>query len=784
MCTRCNNIYVTTSSIHFPLLVHYYRYEHNTIVVCIINIGDSLPHIVPSVVDREKFQQVFHLVATVCQLNKEISEKSSIDESNVIWNASIRLESIMKRLRMGRIRAGVVGLTKAGKSTTLNALLGKQFLPGSVQPQTAKEVSIVHTTGTDGELYGVKGEKRIPLGTGHQSIHDRLVKFNNESRKDKHIGYDTLYLHAPLTFLANKVQSVQFELSDTPGLGEAGSEQFSFESELAVRDMCAFVVIMKLDFLKTKTESELLLSLSTLHPKLFTNLNRILILINAYELSHRDKSKHNLQADKIQGYVSNYLREPNVLGKDIPHKHIITFSALWGLRARLWLANPEFLLDGTDARNLYNEALIELDRAGYDVQLLRGERTIEKVHNLSLLLEDFSHIKHVESNLTQMLHDNGASVLLESSVDDVLSVVDTIRTEISQMVIKENVTKKEKVVDNARYLLTSYKQTVEKYLNISTDLDDYIEASMRATLNTLAASLEESLNSLVNNKLYETLRGTVENEEKNHVQSRILSARSSILSPATTRMKMEWLRVVESIRRAIVEQLKVILSDLKLELVSGFSDDIGQSLLIDEEIIKKSHEVATLSSEMLNGLYDVAVSFLPPQSDGMDFELSYDGQGSEKVTDTALTQRLVQGKKTKYNMKSEKMCFGRRYVFAGPKDCVRYNVAEPYDVTTYSPDFVGLQSDFSEVVNGWIGRFTTQVNEHRSNVCETVASKFKSAVETALMLPVQQLEEDLQWKEAALKQSTHNVEYLKTKKEELNKEEMKLEEFLIDSRRE
>ena len=610
------------------------------------------------------------------------------------------------------------------------------------------------------------------------------MQFNNSSRKDKHTGYDTLYLHAPLNFLANKVESVQFELSDTPGLGEAGSEHFSFESELAVRDMCAFVVIMKLDFLKTKTESELLQSLSTLHPKLFTKLNRILILINAYELSHRDKSKHNLQADRIQGYVSDYLREPNVLGKDIPHEHIITFSALWGLRARLWLANPEFLLDGTDARNLYNEALIELDRAGYDVQLLRGERTIEKVHKLSLLLEDFSHIKHVESNLTQMLYDNGATVLLESSVDDVLSVVDTIRTEVSQMIIRENVTKKQKVADNARYLLTLYKKTVGKYLNITTDLESYIETSTRAILNTLAASLEESLNSVINNKLYETLRGTVENEQKNLVQSRILSTRSSILSPATTRMKMEWLQVVESIQRSTVEQVKVILSDLKLELVSGFSDDIGQSLFIDEEMIKKSHEVATLSSERLNSVYDAAAGFLPPQSDGLDFELSYDGQGSEKVSDTAVTQRLVLGKKTKYNLKSEKKCFGLRYVIAGPKDCVRFTVAEPYNVTTYSPDFVGLQSDFSEVVKGWIGRFTTLVNKHRSNVCETVASKFRSAVETAVTLPVKLLDDDLRWKEAALKQSTHNVEYLKTKKEELNTEEMKLEEFLMNNQSE
>ena len=58
------------------------------------------------------------------------------------------LGRIAARLRSGTLCSGVVGLTKAGKSTTLNALLGDTFLPSSLQPQTAKEVSIFHDTST------------------------------------------------------------------------------------------------------------------------------------------------------------------------------------------------------------------------------------------------------------------------------------------------------------------------------------------------------------------------------------------------------------------------------------------------------------------------------------------------------------------------------------------------------------------------------------------------------------------------------------------------------------
>ena len=738
-------------------------------------------HAVPSIIDEEQFKRVFNLITVVRQINAEVSNNSFIIESNVIKNASKRLDSIVSRLRGGKIRAGVVGLTKAGKSTTLNALLGNRYLPGSVQPQTAEEVSIMHTTDTNGELYGVMGERQDRLATGCQSIHDKLVEINVAARKDTQNSYRKLILHAPLQFLmTNEVQGVRFELSDTPGLGEAASEHFSLASELAVRDMCAFVMIMKLDFLKTKAEAELLMKLSTHHPKLFTNLNRILILVNAYELSYRDKSKHNLQANEIQSYVSNYLREPNVLGKDIPEENIIPFSALWGLRARLWSADPDTLLKDPDARNLYNEAIIELDRGGYhEVKSLKGERSKENVHKLSLLLEEFSHITLVESNLTNMLYTHGATVLMESSVDDTLSVADDMLNEISQMIEREYRSKKESSVKNARSILASYTSTVDKHINVISDLDHFIGTSTRATINTLADSLEESLNGFVNNKLYEILQATMEHEEKNHVQSKIISTKSAILSPAANRMRMEWIKVTDSIHKAISERVKVILSELKVELVSSFSDETSQSGFIDEETIKHFNKVATTTSERLVGLRDTAVGFMSPSdTSSLQLELTYQGQGSERVTDTALSERLIQGKKTKYNLKSDKVCMGRRYGFVGPKECVRITIAEPYDAAIYSPDFGSIQSDFGEVVKGWIKAFAAEVDKYRSKSSEIVAKDLVSKVETALFLPIQQLKDDLDLKEDALEQSKVNVDFLESMMTELKEAIRDLEEFI------
>ena len=60
----------------------------------------------------------------------------------------------------------------------------------------------------------------------------------------------------PLSFL-REVENVQLELFDTPGLGEAGASQIVSQSELAVKDMCAFVLMLNVQFLKTEVESKL-----------------------------------------------------------------------------------------------------------------------------------------------------------------------------------------------------------------------------------------------------------------------------------------------------------------------------------------------------------------------------------------------------------------------------------------------------------------------------------------------------------------------------------------------
>src|SRR5580698_7017046 len=58
-----------------------------------------------------------------------------------------QLAALLDRLDAARLRVLVVGEAKRGKSTLINALLGREVLPSGVTPLTAVPTTVTHGTG-------------------------------------------------------------------------------------------------------------------------------------------------------------------------------------------------------------------------------------------------------------------------------------------------------------------------------------------------------------------------------------------------------------------------------------------------------------------------------------------------------------------------------------------------------------------------------------------------------------------------------------------------------------
>ena len=174
-----------------------------------------------------------------------------------------QIQALLDRLDAARLRVLVTGEAKRGKSTLINALLGRDVLPSGVTPLTAVATTVRY--GDDDS--GVE----VVFRDGHEEKHPltALADFVTEKRNPRNermVAGVTVYLDAPV--LAGGV-----ELVDTPGTGSV----FQWDTEAAheaLRTMDAAVFVLTADPPVSASERDLLHRVAALSVTTFAVLNK------------------------------------------------------------------------------------------------------------------------------------------------------------------------------------------------------------------------------------------------------------------------------------------------------------------------------------------------------------------------------------------------------------------------------------------------------------------------------------------------------------------------------
>ncbi len=137
-----------------------------------------------------------------------------------------QLAALRERVRQGRLRVLVAGESKRGKSTLLNALLGRDVLPAGVLPLTAIATTV--TAGEADEVEATFAGGRTETYTD-PAVLNALVTEAGNPRNTRGVRRVVLRLGHPLL-------SAGLELVDTPGTGSI-HEHNTDEARSAVQDM-------------------------------------------------------------------------------------------------------------------------------------------------------------------------------------------------------------------------------------------------------------------------------------------------------------------------------------------------------------------------------------------------------------------------------------------------------------------------------------------------------------------------------------------------------------------
>jgi Dynamin family len=185
----------------------------------------------------------------------ELAELGSEDDR-------VTLGGLSGRLHEGRLRVLVAGEAKRGKSTLVNALLGRPVLPMGVVPLTA-----LATTVRYGRPEGATAVFRDGRAQGFPlSALDDLVTERGNPGNRRNLASVTVVVDAPV--LARGV-----ELVDTPGTGSVYAHNTA-EAEAALDTMDAAVFVLTADPPVSASERELMARVAGLSVTMFVVLNK------------------------------------------------------------------------------------------------------------------------------------------------------------------------------------------------------------------------------------------------------------------------------------------------------------------------------------------------------------------------------------------------------------------------------------------------------------------------------------------------------------------------------
>ncbi|MGH3401919.1 MAG: dynamin family protein [Streptosporangiaceae bacterium] len=177
------------------------------------------------------------------------------------------LAALRDRLRSARLRVIVAGEAKRGKSTLINALLGRQVLPAGVTPLTAVATTVMQPESAHAAAEGIEvafadgAAQRFPLA----ALADYGTERGNPGNR-RGVAAITAWLDAPV--LRRGV-----EIVDTPGMGSVHAHNTA-AAELALPTMDAAIFVLTADPPASAAERDLLRRVVGMSVAVFVVLNK------------------------------------------------------------------------------------------------------------------------------------------------------------------------------------------------------------------------------------------------------------------------------------------------------------------------------------------------------------------------------------------------------------------------------------------------------------------------------------------------------------------------------
>lgn len=250
--------------------------------------------------EENKINSFLNYKQTVLTLTSDLKQLSDYSQKFQLSGNQSSIQDVLKRLAEDSFNVAVVGEFKRGKSTMINALLGKVVLPADVLPATATVNRVT---------YGVTPFARIEYLDGRvedievDRLEEYVTKLTPESESvAKTVKVATVFY--PIHFCKNGVTII-----DTPGLCDDDTMTNVTLSILPQVDAAIMVILAGSPFSQSEREF--------LENKIITSdLGRVLFVVTGIDLVSEDDAKKILANIRKRIEDSVLLKTKNTFGED------------------------------------------------------------------------------------------------------------------------------------------------------------------------------------------------------------------------------------------------------------------------------------------------------------------------------------------------------------------------------------------------------------------------------------------------------------------------------------
>jgi len=308
----------------------------------------------------------------------------------------------------------VLALTKSGKSTFINALIGEECMPSHMLPETARVCRVVcdmSITEPEMELNNCKIR-------GSSEILAELKTFNFKAREEScEENREPIEIRAPLFAFRNSngQNTSKLHVLDTPGTNEAFMLGFQHDVNKVVERAGVVLYILDCTKIDTQDEESNFRRIVESNPSLMNRISdRLFFIANKADCHRGDISQ-------VKSYIKNSLVRlwPNSDGEDTSHK----FE-----RFHLLCAKRAFLIRSILSRKATRDVKLEFVKEAYGVigWEQHQDDDLELLCPVAQSMLSATGIAEIESDIMNYLYSNSGRLQLESVIENLLDVHCTI----------------------------------------------------------------------------------------------------------------------------------------------------------------------------------------------------------------------------------------------------------------------------------------------------------------------------------------------------------------------